>query len=84
MAADVPTEALDPVAITILFPAVPKLKFPFVAVIFPNVAVNVVVAVTEPGAVTALGRETIAAPVVGDTVTWFDVPETESTLAPPD
>jgi hypothetical protein len=39
----VPTEVL-----TSLFPAVPKTKFPFVAVILPKVAVRVVLAVKEP------------------------------------
>lgn len=44
----VPTEAFAPVAITSLFPAVPNDKFPLVAVIFPNVAVRVVVVVSDP------------------------------------
>ena len=44
IAALVPTVALDPVAMEILFPAVPKTKFPFVAVMAPKVAVTVVVA----------------------------------------
>jgi hypothetical protein len=48
MATDVPTEALDPVAIESLLPAVPNTKFPFVAVIAPKVAVRVVEAVRDP------------------------------------
>ena len=55
-APDVPTDAFVPVAIDNLFPAVPKTKFPLVAVILPSVAVKVVVEVTDPGAVIELGN----------------------------
>jgi|HubBroStandDraft_1064217.scaffolds.fasta_scaffold398377_2 hypothetical protein len=48
IAAEVPMEAFDPVAIASLFPAVPNTKFPFVAVIAPEVAVKVVEAVKLP------------------------------------
>lgn len=48
IALDVPTEALAPVAITSLFPAVPKARLPLVAVMSPKVAVRVVPAVTDP------------------------------------
>lgn len=80
IAEEVPTEALDPVAITILFPAVLKTRFPLVAVIAPVVAVipvpavtvvpaaNVVVVVKEPGAVIAEGSETVAVPEAVETV----------------
>ncbi len=47
-AADVPTEALAPVAIDSLLPAVLRTKSPSVAVISPRVAVRVVPAVTDP------------------------------------
>ena len=43
-----PTEALDPVVIESLLPAVPNTKLPFVAVIAPDVAVRVVEAVRDP------------------------------------
>jgi hypothetical protein len=42
-----------------LLPAVPRTKFPFVAVIFPAVAVTVVVAAIDPGATTATGSEKV-------------------------
>jgi hypothetical protein len=45
IAAEVPREAFEPVAIESLFPAVPRTKFPLVAVMFPRVAVIVVAAV---------------------------------------
>lgn len=47
MAAVTPTDALAPVAIESLFPAVPRTRFPLVAVIAPKVAVIVVPAVIE-------------------------------------
>lgn len=47
IAALVPIEAFEPVAIASLFPAVPKTRFPLVAVIAPRVAVIVVPAVIE-------------------------------------
>lgn len=47
IAAVVPTDALVPVAIESLFPAVPRTRLPLVAVIFPNVAVSEVPAVIE-------------------------------------
>ena len=47
IAALVPIEAFEPVAISILFPTVPKTRFPLVAVIAPRVAVIVVPAVIE-------------------------------------
>ena len=46
--------------LTILLPAVPNTKFPFVAVMLPSVAVSDVVVVKEPGVVTAAGRESVA------------------------
>jgi hypothetical protein len=48
IAAEVPIEAFDPVAILSLFPAVPKTTFPLVAVMAPDVAVRVVDAVSDP------------------------------------
>lgn len=48
IATDVPIEALEPVAIDNLLPAVPKTKLPLVAVIAPDDAVRVVLAVKEP------------------------------------
>ncbi len=51
---DVPTEALDPVAMTILFPAVPRTTFPFVAVMLPRVAVMLVPALTAPAVAVTL------------------------------
>ncbi len=50
---------------TIPLPAVEETKFPAVAVMLPAVAVNVVVAVTDPGATKAEGMESTTAPVVG-------------------
>jgi hypothetical protein len=47
MADETPQEAFDPVAIESLFPAVPKTRFPLVAVMLPNVAVRVVPAVID-------------------------------------
>jgi hypothetical protein len=55
-------------------PAALETKLPLVAVISPRVAVNVVVAVTEPGAVRAAGSDHVIVlpePVV---VIWFAVP----------
>ena len=43
-----PREALDPVVIESLLPAVPRTRFPLVAVMAPRVAVMVVAAVREP------------------------------------
>src|ERR1700678_1145306 len=43
-----PREALLPVVMDSLLPAVPSTKFPFVAVMFPSVPVMVVAAVTDP------------------------------------
>jgi len=61
---DWPTEALDPAAMLSLFPAVESTKSPLVAVISPKTAVMLVVAVTEPGAVSDVGRESVTvAPV---------------------
>lgn len=48
MATEVPIEALEPVAMLSLLPAVPRTRLPFVAVIAPSVAVSVVEAVREP------------------------------------
>jgi hypothetical protein len=48
IATDVPIDALAPVAILILLPAVPKTRLPLVAVMAPAVAVSVVDAVNEP------------------------------------
>src|ERR1041385_1220682 len=64
IAAEVPIEALDPVAMESLFPAVPKTKSPFVAVIAPKVAVKVVVVVNEPvTAVLPVALPILTAPV---------------------
>lgn len=76
IAAEVPTDAFAPVAITILFPAVPKTTFPLVAVIAPRVAVRVVVAVTEPGAVIAEGSERVIVDPEPVEVIWLAVPST--------
>lgn len=75
IAADVPTEALAPVAITILLPAVPKTTLPLVAVIAPNVAVTVVVAVIDPGAVIAEGNESVIVEPAPAEVIWLAVPK---------
>src|SRR5271166_4167572 len=76
---EIPAVALLPVGTIIRLPRVPRTKLPFVAVIFPNVAVIVVpavtvvvaardvVAVNDPGVVIALGRlqvMVLAVPVV--------------------
>ena len=88
MAADVPTEAFEPVATTILLPAVLRTTLPFVAVIFPKVAVidvaadmevpacRVVVDAIDPGATKVAGIDHVIVlpePVV---VIWFAVPKT--------
>lgn len=54
MALETPQEALEPVVIESLFPAVPRTKFPFVAVILPRVAVMLVPALTAPAVATIL------------------------------
>lgn len=78
----------------VMFPRVATM-FPEDAVTPPVVAVTpvpattvvpadkLVVVVNEPGVVIATGRDTIADPVVGDTVTWFAVPVTELTTPVP-
>lgn len=59
---------------TILLPAAVRTKLPFVAVMFPKVAVKEVVAAIEPGAMNVLGTEKVKEfkpPVV---VIWLAVP----------
>jgi len=73
---EVPTEALEPVAITILFPAVASDKLPFVAVIFPSVAVKVVVAVSDPvTAVFPVALPILVAPVPPVPIVVIAAPE---------
>jgi hypothetical protein len=57
-------------------PDVVATKLPLVAVMFPSVAVSVVVVVNDPGVVIAEGRETVATPAVVITVIWLVVPNT--------
>jgi hypothetical protein len=71
IAADTPTEALEPAAIKSLLPIVARLKLPFVAVILPAVAV------IEPGAVKVLGTESVVTPALVEAVIWFAVPKIE-------
>ena len=65
----VPTESLAAVVawITNLFPADPKTRFPFVAVIAPSVAVSVVAAVTDP-ALAVIFPADVTSPVPAVTV----------------
>jgi hypothetical protein len=85
---ETPVDAFKPVAMSNLFPIVAKLKLPFVAVIFPRVAVMLVpdvkdvVVVNDPGAVIAAGKDNVTAPAVVEEVIWLAVPVTESTSPP--
>jgi hypothetical protein len=89
MAPEVPIEALDPVFTRSLLPAVLRTRFPLVAVMAPRVAVKVVVAAMEPGAIKVLGTLKVIVlpePVV---VISFEVPAkvilpAEGEIAPPD
>jgi hypothetical protein len=74
-AAEVPADALDPVAIVILFPAVDKARLPFVAVMFPKVAVKLVVAATDPGAIKADGVDRVKVDPEPVEVIWEAVPK---------
>lgn len=73
----------------ILFPDVPRTRLPFVAVMAPKVAVSVVVAAIEPGAMNVDGTDQVIVlpdPVV---VIWFAVPSrlifpADGPLAPPE
>lgn len=63
-----PAAAVEPTLVErILFPAVPRTKFPFVAVIAPKVAVTVVAAVTDPKVETRLPVLAVMFPVVAIT-----------------
>jgi hypothetical protein len=76
MATEVPIEALAPVAILNLFPAVDKTRLPLVAVIFPRVAVMEVPAFTAPAvAVIFPVVEVIPVPAVTVVVATRAVPE---------
>lgn len=61
--------------------AVEATKSPLVAVILPEVAVTVVVAVTDPGAVIAEGRDSVRVDPEAAVVIWFAVPATVITPA---
>lgn len=80
IAAEVPTDALAPVAMTNLFPAVFSTTFPFVAVMLPNVdvilvpAIIAVVAVTDPGATIADGKDKVIVLPDPVEVIWLAVP----------
>ena len=65
----------------ILLPAVPKTKLPLVAVIAPAVAVNVVVAAIDPGAINAAGVERVIVAPDPVVVTWLAVPNILMLLA---
>lgn len=82
IAAVVPTESLAAVVawMTNLFPALPNTKFPFVAVIAPDVAVNVVVAAMLPGAMNVEGIDRVTAPAEVLAVIWLAVPATDTIL----
>ena len=69
-AAPVPVATLNETPL----PAAEDTKLPLVAVISPKVAVMVVVAVTEPGAVRALARAKVIWFVPPTDVIWFAVP----------
>jgi hypothetical protein len=58
-----------------LLPAVPKTKLPLVAVIAPDVAVSVVVAVIEPGAVNDEGIDKVRVEAAPVEVIWLFVPK---------
>ena len=77
-----PDAAPDPVAgdKTIPLPAALDTKFPFVAVMFPKVAVTVVVAVNDPGAVNVDGIDSVTIPEDDEAVISLAVPNTETTL----
>ncbi len=59
MAPEIPVDALDPVVIFSLLPAVPRTKLPLAAVIFPSVAVILVPAVTLVVATRAVPAVTV-------------------------
>lgn len=88
MAAVVPTESLAAVVawITNLFPAEPRTMFPFVAVMFPVVAVmpvppvKVVVDAIDPGAIKVAGIERVTTFEAVVAVIWLAVPKTETML----
>jgi hypothetical protein len=61
---EVPTDALAPVAMIILFPAVARERFPLVAVMFPRVAVRLVAEVMEPAVVVIFPAVATMFPVV--------------------
>ena len=81
-----PQEALEPVAMSSLFPAVAKERFPFVAMMLPRVAVIVVAALREvpackvvveaivPGAINVVGMLKVIVPEVPVVVIWLAVP----------
>ncbi len=71
---DAAPEAWDEVK-RIPVPVVDATKFPFVVVIAPRVAVNVVVAVREPGAVIAAGKLKVMVLPEPVDVIWFAVPK---------
>lgn len=76
IAAVTPTESLAAVDawITSLLPAEPRTRLPLVAVIAPDVAVSVVVAVTDPGAVRALAKANVTVDPLPVVVIWLAVP----------
>lgn len=67
-------DALEPVVMLNLLPAVPRTRLPFVAVMAPEVAVRVVAAVTEPGALNVEGTDKVTVDPEAAVVISLEVP----------